>query len=80
MGRISDLVSLIKRNVEIVKNLVERYGVDDLINDYVLLNAVLHMLQTSIQALIDIGSIILSQYPYKPPSTYSEIPSPTLRG
>jgi len=50
MGRISDLVSLIKRNVETVKNLVERYGVDDLINDYVLLNAVLHMLQTSIQA------------------------------
>ncbi|MCG2864198.1 MAG: DUF86 domain-containing protein [Vulcanisaeta sp.] len=75
MGRISDLVSFIKRNVETVKNLVERYGVDDLINDYVLLNAVLHMLQTSIQALIDIGSIILSQYPYKPPSTYSEIPS-----
>ena len=74
MSRISDLVALIKRNIETVDNLVKSHGVDYVINDYVLLNAVLHMLQVSIQSLIDIGSIILSQSAYKVPSTYSEIP------
>ncbi len=59
VGRLGDLLAVIKRNVEEVDTLVSRYGVNELLNDYVLLNAVLHMLQVAIQALIDMGSHIM---------------------
>ncbi|MGC9153539.1 MAG: type VII toxin-antitoxin system HepT family RNase toxin [Vulcanisaeta sp.] len=74
MGRLGDLLAIIKRNVDEVDLLVSRYGVNELINDYVLLNAVLHMLQVAIQALIDMGSHIMVEKGLKAPSTYSEIP------
>ncbi len=59
VGRLGDLLAVIKRNVEEVDTLVSRYGINELLNDYVLLNAVLHMLQVAIQALIDMGSHIM---------------------
>ncbi|WP_148678185.1 type VII toxin-antitoxin system HepT family RNase toxin [Vulcanisaeta distributa] len=74
MGRLSDLLAIIKRNVEEVDTLASRYGTDELLNDYVLLNAVLHMLQVAIQALIDMGSHIMVERGLKAPSTYSEVP------
>lgn len=52
----------------------DRYGVNELISDYVLLNAILHMLQVAIQALIDMGSHIMVEKGLKAPSTYSEVP------
>ncbi|BDR93325.1 hypothetical protein Vsou_24180 [Vulcanisaeta souniana JCM 11219] len=74
MGRLGDLLAVIKRNVEEVDTLVSRYGINELLNDYVLLNAVLHMLQVAIQALIDMGSHIMVERGLKAPSTYSEVP------
>ncbi|WP_054842031.1 DUF86 domain-containing protein [Vulcanisaeta distributa] len=74
VGRLSDLLAVIKRNVDEVDTLVSRYGVNELISDYVLLNAILHMLQVAIQALIDMGSHIMVEKDLKAPSTYSEIP------
>ncbi|GGI76258.1 hypothetical protein GCM10007112_11320 [Vulcanisaeta souniana JCM 11219] len=67
-------MAVIKRNVEEVDTLVSRYGINELLNDYVLLNAVLHMLQVAIQALIDMGSHIMVERGLKAPSTYSEVP------
>ena len=74
MGRLSDLLAVVKRNVDEVDALVSRYGVDDLLSDYVLLNAVLHMLQVAIQALIDMGSHVMVEKGLRAPSTYSEVP------
>ncbi|WP_188603080.1 type VII toxin-antitoxin system HepT family RNase toxin [Vulcanisaeta souniana] len=74
VGRLGDLLAVIKRNVEEVDTLVSRYGINELLNDYVLLNAVLHMLQVAIQALIDMGSHIMVERGLKAPSTYSEVP------
>ncbi|WP_446752910.1 type VII toxin-antitoxin system HepT family RNase toxin [Vulcanisaeta sp. JCM 16161] len=74
VGRLSDLLAIIKRNVDEVDALVSRYGVNELINDYVLLNATLHMLQIAIKALIDMGSHIMVEKGLKAPSTYSEVP------
>ena len=75
VGRLSDLLAIIKRNVEEIDVLISRYSVDALLEDYVLLNAVLHMLQVAIQALIDMGSHIMVEKGLKAPSTYSEIPN-----
>ncbi|MBS7270052.1 MAG: DUF86 domain-containing protein [Candidatus Freyarchaeota archaeon] len=43
-------------------------------NDFTLLNAALHMLQTSIQSLIDVSARLLSELGEKPPATYGELP------
>ena len=72
--RLDDLLAVIKRNVEHLDLIVESHGIDRVIEDYILLNATLHMLQVSIQALIDIGSVILARSGVKVPSTYSEVP------
>jgi len=74
VGCLSDLLAIVKRNVDEVDLLVSRYGISELVSDYVLLNAVLHMLQVVIQALIDMGSHIMVEKRLKAPSTYSEVP------
>ncbi len=73
MGCLSDLLGIIKRNVDGVDALISRYGVEDLLGDYVLLNAVLHMLQVAVHALIDVGSHIMVERGLKAPLTYSEM-------
>ena len=45
-----------------------------MIIDFTLLNAVLHMLQTSIQSLIEGSARLLSELGEKPPATYGELP------
>ncbi|MHA1615711.1 MAG: type VII toxin-antitoxin system HepT family RNase toxin [Candidatus Njordarchaeales archaeon] len=50
-----------------------KHDVESIIRDLILLNSVLHILQTSIQALIDIGARVLSESGVKPPSIYKEI-------
>jgi len=46
--------------------------------DFTLFNAVLHMLQTSIQSFIDAGARLLSELGEKPPKTYGELPEKLL--
>ncbi|MEM4926498.1 MAG: HepT-like ribonuclease domain-containing protein, partial [Thermofilaceae archaeon] len=72
MGRIAELSDLVKRNVEWLDKLVAERGADEILEDYVLMNAVLHMLQTAAQAILDMGYRLLSLLGEKPPSSYSE--------
>lgn len=44
-----------------------------MVNDFTLLNAALHILQTSIQSLIDMSAHLLSELGEKPPATYGEL-------
>lgn len=53
MGKIASLIALVKRNVETLDELVRKYGAAEVVEDYVLLNASLHLMQVAIQALID---------------------------
>jgi len=70
MGRLNELMSLIKRNTETLNKLNS-----DVVKDYIMLNAVLHLLQVSIQAMIDLSSRLIVELGYKIPSTYGELPS-----
>jgi len=72
VGRIAELSDLVKRNVEWLDKLVAERGADEILADYVLMNAVLHMLQTAAQAILDMGYRLLSLLGEKPPSSYSE--------
>lgn len=74
MGKIAALVDLIKRNVETLDRLQRDRASEALAEDYVLLNAVLHMLQTSTQALIDLGAHVLAELGGPIPKRYAEIP------
>ncbi len=69
MGRLSELMSLIKKNVDTLN------GLNNVTDNYIILNATLHLLQVSIQAMIDLSSRLIVELGYKIPSTYSEIPS-----
>ncbi|MEM1715508.1 MAG: hypothetical protein QXE91_07000, partial [Thermofilaceae archaeon] len=66
MGRIAELSDLVKRNVEWLDKLVAERGADEILEDYVLMNAVLHMLQTAAQAILDMGYRLLSLLGEKP--------------
>lgn len=70
MGKLNELMSLIRKNTEALNELNS-----DAIKDYIMLNAVLHLLQVSIQAMIDLSSRLIVELGYKIPSTYGEIPS-----
>lgn len=72
MGRVAELAELVRRNVEWLDKLVDERGADGILEDYVLLSAALHMMQTSAQALLDMSYRLLSMLGEKPPASYSE--------
>ena len=74
MGKIETLISLVKRNVETLDDLVKRHGAEAIVEDYVLLNAALHLLQVAIQALIDAAARLAAELGAEPPARYSDIP------
>lgn len=67
MGRISDLISLIRRNTEELGKIS-----GEMLDNYLTLNAVLHLLQVSIQAMLDIGSGIIAASGEKTPASYGD--------
>ena len=73
MGDLLDRLDHIKEGVKALDELVSDKNVETILRDYILINSVLHILQTSIQALIDIGAHIISELGEKPPSIYREI-------
>ena len=73
MGDLITRLDHIRRGIRALEELVSKHDINELIQDFILLNSVLHILQTSIQALIDIGTRVLSEMGVKPPSIYREI-------
>ncbi|MCC6019911.1 MAG: DUF86 domain-containing protein [Thermoproteaceae archaeon] len=74
MGKIERLAALVAKNLEALDRLVEAHGARGVVEDYVLLNAALHLLQTSIQAVIDAGMHLLAELGAEPPSRYTDVP------
>ncbi len=74
MGDILDRLDYIKRGVKALDSLISRYEVSEILNDFILLNSVLHIIQTSIQSLLDIGARVISECGLKPPTIYRDIP------
>lgn len=79
MGEIEERVEHIRNCVKGLERLLREREPREIVNDFVLLNAVLHMLQTSIQSLIDCSARILSELGERPPRTYGEIPETLAR-
>ncbi len=73
MGDLIVRLDHIRKGIEALNKLVSKNDIESIIQDFILLNSVLHILQTSIQALIDIGTRVLSEMGIKPPSVYREI-------
>lgn len=73
MGDLITRLELIRKNVKALNDIVSKHSVEEIIDDFILFNSVLHILQTSIQSLIDIGARVLSELGIKPPSIYREI-------
>jgi len=71
LGRLLDLAEKVKKCVEGLERLSR--DADETIADFILLNAALHMLQVSVQALIDMAYYYLSEKGIKPPNTYGEV-------
>ena len=63
----------IKKCVSSLDGLLEERSIEEILDSFVLLSAVLHILQTSIQSLIDIGTRFLAEMGRKPPATYGEV-------
>ena len=74
MGKIEALISLVKRKVETLDDLVKRHCAGRVVEDYVLLNAALHLMPVAIQALIDAVSRLAAEAGAEPPAKYSDIP------
>ncbi|MEM2959798.1 MAG: DUF86 domain-containing protein [Candidatus Freyarchaeota archaeon] len=74
MGELEERVEHIRKNVKGLDQLLREKEAQSVINDFTLLNATLHMLQTSIQSLIDASARLLSELGEKPPATYGELP------
>lgn len=73
MGDLLSRLDYIKRAVNALDNLLKEEDVEEVLNDFILQNSVLHLLQTSAQALLDIGSRVLSEMGEKPPAIYGEV-------
>ncbi|WP_148682572.1 DUF86 domain-containing protein [Pyrobaculum ferrireducens] len=74
MGKIASLIALVKRNLETLDELVRRHGAAEVVEDYGLLNASLHLMQAAIQTLIDAAHLLV-ELGAEPPSRYSDVPS-----
>ncbi len=74
MDKIIECSSYIKRNVKWLNNLLSNKSIEEILGDYGLYNAVLYVLQSSIEALIDIMYRTIALMGEKPPSSYSDAP------
>ncbi|RLG50527.1 MAG: hypothetical protein DRN99_09640 [Thermoproteota archaeon] len=74
MGKLIELHAVIEENTRKLRQLLSERSVGSVLRDYYMLNAVLHMLQVSIQALIDMGAHLIAEMGEKPPGSYSEVP------
>ncbi len=72
MGKVAQLADLVRRNVELLDGLAQA-GAERVVSDPILLNAALHMIQTSIQALLDVSCHLLAEAGRKPPDSYAEL-------
>ena len=75
MSRLSYLHEFIVRQLTILEKILSERKINNAVNDPMLLNAILHILQTSIQALIDMGFRIISELGQSPPTRYRDLPS-----
>ena len=73
MGDLLARLDYIKKGVDALNELLKERSEREVLEDFILLNSVLHILQTSIQALVDIGARVLSEMGRKPPSIYREV-------
>lgn len=73
MGDLITRLELIRKSVKALDDITSKHSVEEIIDDFILFNSVLHILQTSIQSLIDIEARVLSELGIKPPSIYREI-------
>ena len=72
MGALAELASYVEEAVKNLDQLLSERRAEEVLEDYFYLNAVLYVLQTSIQALIDMTYRLLSEMGVKPPSSYGE--------
>ena len=75
MAKLLDLYALIDESVSKLDELLAARSADEVLGDYYLRSAVLHILQVAVQALVDVGSHPLSEVGARPPSRYGEIPA-----
>ncbi|RLE93805.1 MAG: hypothetical protein DRJ55_03335 [Thermoprotei archaeon] len=72
MGVLTSLAGSVEENVKGLEKLLETRGVEGVFTDFIAYNAALHMLQTCVQALIDMAFRVLSSLGEKPPDSYGE--------
>ena len=72
MGKLNDLYYLMHENLTKLDELLSKQSPHTIIEDFYFMNSVLHILQVSIQALIDMACHLISELKEKPPATYSE--------
>ncbi len=73
MGKLIELHALIEENTHRIRQLLSERSVGSVLGDYYMLNAVLHMLQVSVQALAGMGARLIAERGEKPPGSYSEV-------
>ncbi len=72
--RLEKLLEVIEESISLLEGEIEDRGMDKLLSDRFDLMAVLHSLQVSSQALIDMGAHLASETGEGVPSSYSEVP------
>ncbi len=74
MGKISWLLEIINNNLSILDRKLEELSPEDMIRDPFYMNSVLHILQVSSRALIDLASHIIAEAGIAIVDKYSSIP------
>jgi len=72
--KLGSLLKFIERNVSLLDSKVREIGVSGLLGDEFHLNSVLHILQTSCQALIDLASHVIAEAGLGYVERYRDIP------
>ena len=74
MGKVLTLAENIYNNIKLLEKNIENYSIERVVEEEFLFNAVLHILQISIQSLIDLASHVIAESGLGAVSTYAEIP------
>ncbi len=74
MGKLETLLNTIRNNLKLLDKKLEEEAPKDLVSDPFSLNAVLHILQVSIQALIDLACHALAEAGVGVVDRYSALP------
>jgi len=74
LGALAELTGYVEEAVRNIDRLLSERRAEEVVEDYFYLNALLYILQTSIQALIDMAYRLLSKMGSRPPSSYGEAP------